>query len=297
MELFTQPLLVQPSSLAFVFGVAAFVIGVCVGSFLNVLIARLPLEGASVVRPRSRCMGCHKPIANRDLIPIFSWIWLRGRCRHCSSRISPSYPLIELVMGCFGLSFVLKWGFSLHSLELFVFVGVLIAIAFIDAKTWLIPLSLPLFLWVTGLLFGLSDFNQAFMPRLIGSVGGFLFFAALLVVSTWALRRTGRLGEHENAMGWGDPFLLGALGAYLGYFMLPFAVLLACVQGLLAFGLMALLKAPNPEPTQIPGEEDWVPPQHAIPFGPFLALGGIEMALWQPSLPIIGQQFAIFLGL
>lgn len=292
----SEPLLLLPPALIWLFGFFAFVLGAVLGSFLNVVIARLPL-GVSLWRPRSHCMKCKRMLGVLDLVPILSWVWLKGCCRSCQSSISPRYPLVELIMGAFALAFALKWGFSLKALELLLLVGILTTIAYIDAITWLIPLSLPLSLagLELGLALSLRDW-ALFQDRLFGALGGFLFLAALLVCSTWIFRRLGRLGQDELAMGWGDPVLLGALGASVGYLPLPLVVLLACLQGIAAYACLwaAGLGQPLPDPD---ASGDWLPPRHALPFGPFLALAGVEVALWQPPIRLMGEQFAIFLGL
>ncbi len=273
-----------------------FIIGTIVGSFLGVVILRFPLVGMSILWPRSHCMSCKCSIAYYDLIPIVSWFVLGGRCRYCKTSISGRLPFIELVMGGFALALWLQFGFQWVTLELFIFIAILIAIAFIDIDTWLIPLSLPVFLIVTGLVFGgISSWQNdssyqsvQFGARVLGSVFGFSFFAAFLIASTWVLRRLGRLKSDEFAMGWGDPWLLAGIGAYVGILGLPYVILLACIQGIIAFLII--------KPQITPTKDGWQPPAQAIFFGPFLALAGLEVALWGHQISKMSQELAIFLG-
>ncbi len=270
------------------FAFASFMIGMVVGSFLGVVISRLPLADMSIMWPRSHCLNCKRTIAYYDLVPVISWCFLRGRCRHCKAYISWRLPFIELVMGGFALAFWLRFGFQLVTLELFVFSAILIAVAFIDIDTWSIPLSLPVCLIVSGLVFGGIDSNALFGARIFGCVFAFLFFAAFLIVSTWVLRRMGRLQADELAMGWGDPWLLAGIGAYVGILGLPYVVLLACLQGIVAFLII--------KPQTTPTKDGWQPPAQAIVFGPFLALAGLEVALWGHEMTKFGQELAIFFG-
>ncbi len=285
--------LILPIGFAFL----SFVIGMVVGSFLGVVILRLPSEDMSIVRPRSHCMSCKHSLACYDLVPIVSWCFLRGKCRYCKASISWRFPFIEFVMGGFALAFWLQFGFQLIAFELFILSSTLIAVAFIDIDTWSIPLSLPVFLIVTGLIFGGINSSQNGYPeglapfgsRVFGSAFGFLFFAAFLIVSTGVLRRLGRLKSDEFAMGWGDPWLLAGIGAYVGILGLPYVILLGCIQGIIAFLII--------RPKSTITKDGWQPPAQAIVFGPFLALAGLEVALWGYKISKIGQELAIFLGI
>jgi leader peptidase (prepilin peptidase)/N-methyltransferase len=282
--------------------------GSLVGSFLNVVIARVP-AGESVVSPRSRCPSCGKLIAWYDNIPLLSWALLRARCRSCGTSISARYPLVELVVACLGVGVVSRYGFSLTGAELFVFSVVLVAVAFIDLDTWTIPLVLPGILLVLGLALGgvgdaldapwaipawlrpaLGPDSSALAERGIGAVGGGLALALLNVVATWAARRSGRIEGDEWAMGWGDPFLLAGIGAVLGWRALPLVIFLGSMQGTVVAIVLRLVGRMPAEverervaAAQAAGEEledDWVPPPTAVPFGPFLALGGLEVAFF-----------------
>ena len=267
-----------------------FLFGSSIGSFLNVVIARLPHPDLSLLGFRSCCLSCRTPIAPYDLIPVLSWFILGGRCRKCAQPISFRYAFVEILMGLFACVVVLQNGLSITSLESFIFISILIAVTFIDLDTWLIPLPLPILLCVSGLAFAFQN-PTLFFERLIGMIGGFLFFASFLVVSTWILRSTGRLSLEETAMGWGDPFLIAGIGAHIGYAQLPLMILLACLQGILIFGVCALFGQNIFEAE----EGEWKPPKQALPMGPFLALAGIELTIAKPFIFVLSQEFARFL--
>lgn len=266
------------SSLALAFTVAA-----CWGSFLNVVIARVP-AGISVVTPRSRCPKCGAPVAAWDNLPLLSWIMLRARCRACKAPISPRYPLIELVIGLAGAAVVARAGWSLEALELFVFVWLLTAIAFIDLDTWTVPHPLWAGLVVSGIAFGFARMIthssvETLVDRAIGAVAGGGLLGAVVVAATGIFRRTGRIAADQTAMGWGDPLILAGIGSYLGWRLLTVVILFASVQGVVAALLVRArggLKGDQP----VSETDDWVPPAGAVPFGPFLALGALEAAFF-----------------
>lgn len=293
-----SPLRVQTWAIALPLLVWAWFFGAVVGSFLNVVVYRLPREGLSVVRPRSKCPQCDTLIAWYDNIPCFSYLALRGRCRNCSNAISLRYPAVECVTGLLLAYIVWRHGFSLQTVELFFFASVLICVALIDFDTWLIPNVLSLGLIPVGLfsgffqvqpaLFHVEFFGLPFlvMERLLGAVSGFGMLASLLVVSTYLLRRAGRLGPEEFAMGWGDPFLLAGIGAFTGWPALPLIVFLASAQGVLVGFWLLKTDRINQEPAE---EDGWTPPSSGVPFGPFLALGALESAIFFP-----GEGFSVF---
>lgn len=281
----------------------AALMGAVVGSFLNVVIARVP-AGESVVHPRSRCPGCKSPIAWYDNVPVLSWLLLRARCRRCGTRISWRYPLVEL-LGCgAGVLAALRHGVSPQAGAELVFVAMLVALAFIDVDTWLLPHALTWPLMVAGQaaaalgLVAASPHDSA-LGLLLG-VGAFV-----------AVAEVGRIVFRKEALGYGDVWLLGGIGAWLGVRALLPVVLLASIQGAVV-GIALLLagrgqpgpaepapaadgdaaapaeaaadptaSSPAPPPTdgapsRVDDDEDWVPPRHSVPFGPFLALGALE---------------------
>jgi len=267
---------------------AALVFGLCVGSFLNVVIHRLPkildrewraqcaelaAEGAPGVHPaagdrneaaynlwtpRSACPGCGKPIPAKHNIPLVSWIALRGRCAACGARISARYPLVELAGGLVGAYAALRFGHSLAALAAMVLCWSLIALTVIDLDTQLLPddITLPL-LW-GGLLFNLGG---VFVPLGSAVVGAALGYLALWLVFWGFKLLTGKEG-----MGYGDFKLLAAIGAWLGWQMLPLVILLSSVVGaVVGIGLMVFAGHGRDKP---------------IPFGPYLAAAGVIALFW-----------------
>jgi leader peptidase (prepilin peptidase)/N-methyltransferase len=314
----------------------AFVWGSLWGSFLNVVIARVPM-GQSVVSPRSRCPKCGTMITAKDNIPMISWLLLRAKCRQCQAPISARYPFVELLGGTSGMAVVARYGFTLPALELFVFILTLIAISFIDLDTFSVSEPMVGGFALAGLAFGAARWlllaegtpghlaQHDVVDRVIGGVGAGLMLGAIIYVSTFAIRmlqerrkraalarrkvpvaqrskkkwrrREGamRLPAGEWAMGWGDPMIFAAIGAYLGWQLLPLTLFMASLAGSI-IGIGARLGGglKNRAPIQLPGDEKpWTPPDHAIPFGPFLALGGLLAsffgdALLAHLLPLLG---------
>ncbi len=285
------------------------------GSFLNVVIVRVP-RGESIVFPASHCVACGAAIRAYDNIPVVSYLLLRGRCRRCGAEYSPRYAFVELMAGIAAAWCVEAFGLGIPALGYFVFLALLLAIAAIDLEHWIIPHELSWPGIALGLLF--SPFNPRVSPK--GAlVGAILAFAAFTFLA-WA---GGKLLKKE-ALGLGDRWLLAMEGAFLGAGALLPVVFLASVQGsivgllLIAFGKsqpgetgtvprelppatpqelpgpseglesQALSESPvvaSPDPILTPAEEaDWVPPKNAIPFGPFLALGAAEWLFVGPPL-------------
>jgi leader peptidase (prepilin peptidase)/N-methyltransferase len=282
-------------------GCGAF--GALWGSFLNVVIVRLP-RGESIVFPASHCVACGAPIPVYDNIPILSYLILRGRCRRCGSPYSPRYAIVELVTGLAAAWSVDTFGLSIAALGYFVFLALLVAIAAIDLEHWVIPHELSWPGIALGLLF--SPFNPRVPPRAAAS-GAILAFILFTLIA-WL---GGRLLKRE-ALGLGDRWLLAMEGSFLGAGGLLPVVFLASVQGSIV-GLLLIVvgraqtgevaptppqgAAPLPEASVAPDasgavdsspavseDEDWVPPKNSIPFGPFLALAGAEWLLLGPPL-------------
>jgi len=252
------------------------VLGAVLGSFLNVIIARVP-AGESVVRPGSRCPACRTPIRWYDNVPVVSWLLLRARCRACGAHISIRYPLVEL--GGVAAALLALWhrGFGLAALAELALSALLLALSFIDLDTWLLPNVLTWSLLALGLAAGAAGLSAA--PSLASSaLGAALGFGAFALVAYVGKKVAGR-----EALGFGDVWLLAGLGAWMGVAALLPLVLLASLQGAVV-GIVLLLmgRAQTGEPRQhrsagaAGGEDDWVPPRNAVPFGPFLALGALE---------------------
>lgn len=251
---------------------AAFAFGAVVGSFLNVVIHRLP-QGESIVRPRSRCPACGEPIRAADNIPLLSFLLLRGRCRHCGQPISFRYPLVEGLAGLLATACLATFGLSLDALAYFAFAAALLAVVFIDLDWQIIPDAISLPGIPVGLLlsFVLEPGWPGFGPwsaALAALAGGGLL---------WALAAGYQLLRGVEGMGLGDVKLLAMLGAWLGLRSLPVILLVSSVTGALA-GLGVMLATGRGL-------------KAAIPFGPFLVLGaycylffGEELIRWYLEL-------------
>lgn len=250
----------------------AFLFGAVIGSFLNVVIHRLP-QGESLVRPRSRCPGCGEPIRASDNIPILSFLLLRGRCRHCQAPIPWRYPLVETLSGLLCTALLATFGLSLNFFAYFAFAAALLAVVFIDLDWQIIPDSISLPGIPAGIVLsfllepGWPDFGpkSALLAALIG--GGLL----------WAVAAGYQWLRGVEGMGLGDVKLLAMLGAFLGLRSLPVILLVSSVTGALA-GLGVMLATGRGL-------------RAAIPFGPFLVLGaycylffGEELIRWYLGL-------------
>jgi len=277
-----------------VFPWVMLVLGLCVGSFLNVVIHRLPkmmerawreecaeLAGTPAAKPdqrrynllvpRSACPACGRRIAPLENVPVLSWLWLRARCAGCGARISSRYPLVELAAGAIGGYAAWRYGASLPAAGAMIYCWTLLALAVIDLDTQLLPddLTLPL-LWA-GLLFNLG---AGFVPLSTAVLGAMAGYVALWLVY-WAFK----LATGKEGMGYGDFKLLAAIGAWLGWQKLPLVILLSSVVGA-AIGIALIVFARH-------GREK------PIPFGPYLAAAGIVALLWgdliiRRWLPILG---------
>lgn len=235
---------------------AIFAFGLIIGSFINVVIARLP-EKQSVVHPGSRCPRCLHPIAWHDNIPVLSYVLLRGRCRHCHAPISWRYPAVELLTALLFVLALSRIGFTLDLLIALGLIGALIAITGIDLDHQIIPDVVTLPGIVVGLVASLTGSRITVIESLLGVViGGGIFFV-IIVVS-------------RGGMGGGDMKLGAMLGAFLGWKLALVAALLAVLAGgIVAIGLLLLRRKGRKDP---------------VPFGPFLALGGTISLLWGEAI-------------
>ncbi|PIE18497.1 MAG: prepilin peptidase [Proteobacteria bacterium] len=301
--------------IAVVFGLLVFALGACVGSFLNVVIYRVPLE-RSVARPASRCPACETPLVWWQNTPILGYLLVRGRCACCAAPLSLRYPLVELAGGLLALALFADFAggpptaavladprFAIDVLVPFVlyltFVGGLVAVAFIDLDWFVLPDGLtlggvPLGLaasYAAGRHIGVS-WQQAALGAALG--------AGVILVAIYAYGAlTGRAG-----MGGGDWKLLGAIGAWLGWPAIPLVIAAASAQGLVlallfrrSFALAAL--PPDPRdliaageaghgaPAAPPPAEEAAPASFrhlAVPYGPFLALSAVEFLLFRDEI-------------
>ncbi len=279
----------QPLRIAI--GAWVLVVGAAVGSFLNVVIARVP-EGESVVRPRSRCPACRAPIAWYDNLPVVSWLALRGRCRACGVRISPRYPVVELLGAAAAWLAWRRHGLSAAAAVELAFVAILVALAAIDLDRWELPHELTRPLVVLGLAGSALSLTAApgIRSSAVGAAAGFAAF--------WLVMKLGRLLAKREAMGAGDVWLLSGLGAYLGAAALLPVVMLASIQGsVVGIALAALGKGqPGPAPGAPPPESDrdWIPPRNSVPFGPFLVAGALEWLFLAAPLASLVPALEVF---
>src|SRR5215211_6542024 len=235
---------------------AATLLGALIGSFLNVVIHRLPL-GESLVTPGSHCPSCGAPVRAVDNIPVLSWLLLRGRCRSCGAPISLRYPTVELLTAaCFGAVVAVR-GFDQGLWLDLPFVACLIALAGIDLDHKLLPNKIvyPMAAW--GLIASLLVDSGDIVEHLLGGAGAFLFLLAAVLA-------------YPAGMGMGDVKLAGAMGLYLGVSIIP-ALLVAFLSGSVV-GVVILVR------------EGAGARKKAVPFGVFLALGGIVGVLAGPEL-------------
>ena len=256
-----------------------FAVGAIVGSFLNVVIARVP-AGQSIVSPRSRCIACGKAIAWYDNIPVVSWLLLRARCRNCGVRISPRYVLVEVATGILAVALVQHAGLTWGTVGYFAFTATLVALAYIDLETWLLPHQITWPLLAVGLVSPLWNRDVRWIDSAIGAAAGFAAFAAIALFGEKILKR--------ETMGWGDVWLIAAIGAWLGWPALLPVTLLSAVQGAIA-GTIVLAsrgkdRASPPEAAAPPADGEWVPPKHAVPYGPFLSLSALEFLFFGDRL-------------
>ena len=251
----------------------AAVVGLLVGSFLNVVIHRLPrmlergwqaqcaeLRGEApaegerydLVVPRSACPSCGHKIGAHENIPVVSWLLLRGRCSACGTSISARYPIVELLAGTLAVAAVLRFGPGWQAIAACGLLWALLALTFIDADTQLLPddVTLPL-LWA-GLLANLFGLFVPIEEAVIGAVAGYL--------SLWSVYWAFKLIRGKEGMGYGDFKLLAALGAWMGWKVLPAIVLLSSAVGaIIGLSLIAFKRRDHQQP---------------LPFGPYLAIAG-----------------------
>ncbi|MDQ3697181.1 MAG: prepilin peptidase [Gemmatimonadota bacterium] len=259
-----------------VFHAGVFLVGACIGSFLNVCIARWPL-GLSVVRPRSRCPRCEHQIAWFENIPIASWLALRARCRGCRTPISPVYPLVELVVGLGWLAAVIQWGPTLTALRVAVFGTVLLGIMLTDAEHMEIPDGFTVFGFLTGLIGAAAATRTGelgpfadFMGALLGACAG----AGAIAIVKWL----GEVVLKREAMGFGDITLMAFVGAHLGTARSLVTIFLGALLG-------ALLTVPLVTAAWWLNRRRGVSVESPeIPFGIFLAPAAFIALLWWTQL-------------
>jgi leader peptidase (prepilin peptidase)/N-methyltransferase len=296
-----------------------FVMGLLFGSFLNVVIARVPAE-QSIVHPRSRCPRCGHQLAWYENIPVLSWLALRARCSSCGLPISWRYPLIELLTALLFLACQRRFGWTPELVAALVMVLLLVPLSFIDLEHWILPQELTWPGIAAGVVLSVPMGMERVRDSIIGAVAGFLVF--------WAMEWLGEKIFKKEALGAGDKDLLALIGAFLTWKALLAVIFLSSLQGAVV-GLLLLAfrgragPAPTPEPTPEtttvpppataagtetpqagePGpaqvavaradaredgeegdeeEDDWEPGPTNIPFGPWLSLAALQVMLLGP---------------
>lgn len=276
------------------FLLTVFIFGLIVGSFLNVVIHRLPImlergwrqqcdelagkpaqsDRYDLMVPRSRCPSCARPISALENIPLLSYAWLKGKCKGCGKRISWRYPTVELLTGALSVIVAWRFGVSAATLGALLLTWALVALTFIDYDQQLLPdnITLPL-LWL-GLIFNVGGVYVSLQSAVVGALAGYL--------SLWLVYQLFKLITGREGMGHGDFKLFAALGAWLGWQQLPLIILLSSFLGaIIGVGGILLL-----------GRDRTVP----IPFGPFLCLAGWVALLWGDTITRAYLQFARFSG-
>jgi leader peptidase (prepilin peptidase)/N-methyltransferase len=269
------PFYQHPFFLVFV----AVVVGLMVGSFLNVVIHRLPkmlerqwraecaelagtplppAEKYDLVAPRSACPKCGSMITAAQNIPLVSYLALRGRCAKCRELISPRYPIVEAVSGALSGYIAWRYGLSSALFGALIFSWAMIALTFIDLDTFYLPDSITLPLLWAGLLFNSGATFTDLHSAVIGAAAGYL--------ALWSVFWAYKLATGKEGMGYGDFKLLAAIGAWLGWKMLPLVILLSSAVGaVVGITLIVLVKHAREKP---------------IPFGPYLAAAGLIALFW-----------------
>lgn len=269
-----------------IFVTFSVILGLMIGSFLNVVIHRLPkmmerewhancleLQGKEVpeqakytiVTPRSACPNCGHQITAMENIPIISWLMLGGKCKGCKAKISARYPLVEALTGALLGLVAYRYGYTYTTLFASIFTLALITLTFIDFDTQLLPddITLPL-LWL-GLLFNLNGGFTDLKSAVLGAIFGYLIL--------WSVYWLFKIVTGKEGMGYGDFKLLAAIGAWFGWQMLPAVILLSSVVGAVIGIGMIMFR----------GKSGGT----AIPFGPFLALGGIAALFWAATRQLL----------
>jgi len=239
------------------YAVAAALAGLCVGSFLNVCILRLPKE-QSLLSPPSTCPQCGQRIAWYDNIPLVSWVVLRGKCRRCGNAISAQYPLIEALVGALWLAAYLSYGVSVQALAGALICTILLGIGITDARHYLIPDE---FTWGglgLGLALSLVGGWQGFLQAVIGAAVGFGLLYAVGEAGRWLFK--------EEAMGGGDVKMMAMVGSFVGWKGVLLTIFAGALLGTLIFVPLSLRK------------------KRLVPFGVFLAVGAAVAFVWGDAI-------------
>jgi leader peptidase (prepilin peptidase)/N-methyltransferase len=268
----------------------AFLLGLAVGSFLNVCIHRLP-QGESIIRPRSRCPRCKKPVAAYDNIPLLSFLFLKGRCRHCRAAISFLYPTVELVAGLTFVLVYLRFGFTASALKAGFLAAALIALIFIDLRDRLLPDAITFPAMAVGAAFSLwipvgdgialwlwSQLGGVPLPRWAFSLGDAVIAALVGGGILFALGEIWYRVRKMEGMGLGDVKMMVMVGLFLGAKLTILTLLLGSLSGSLVGGGYMLLTRKDPD--------------YELPLGTFLGLAALVALFW--GQPLIAAYVGLF---
>jgi leader peptidase (prepilin peptidase)/N-methyltransferase len=275
------------------FVAVAGALGLVIGSFLNVVIYRLPImldrdwraqcrelaepspetppadTPFNLITPRSSCPHCGAPVKPYNNVPVLSYLWLRGRCASCHEPISPQYPLVELFTGVISVIVASRFGYTLECAGALLLCWALIALAVIDTEHQLLPdvMTLPM-LWI-GIAFAVAG-DQGLHFQVLADLRASVIGAMAGYLSLWSFYHLFRILTGKEGMGYGDFKLLAMLGAWLGWQSLPLIILLAAIVGAVTGTAMIVIR----------GRDRNVP----IPFGPYLAGAGFVALMWGHDL-------------
>ena len=265
------------------FATLIFILGLTIGSFLNVCIYRIP-AGQSIIKPPSHCKTCNNQLSSLDLVPVFSWLFLRGKCRYCSAKVSPRYAVVELLTGILFLAFFLRFGIGMTELPSLIagltLTAILITISFIDFDHLIIPNGLVIIATVAGVMtillnvfLGFKFFlAQEWWEHLLGVVPGVAAMLLMMVL--------GALIYRKEALGMGDVKLFIPIGLFLGWKLTIAALLIAIIAGgIVGIVLMITRKADK---------------RGEMPFGPFIATGAIITMLASDKVFLVVNWYLSF---
>jgi len=236
----------------------AFIIfaGLIIGSFLNVIIYRLPLK-KSIIFPASHCPKCETKLKYYDLIPVLSYLFSKGRCRYCGEKISLQYPIVELLTALLFLLTFLKYGLTAEFIILIILISALITVSFIDIDKQIIPNEITFSLITNGLILALIFDHISFINSVLGLIipGGLLLLIALI---------------YKKGMGLGDVKLVAMIGVFIGWKFALLSIFIGALIGSI-YGVYMMIKTGMDRKTR-------------IPFGPFISLGAVVMILYGNKL-------------
>lgn len=252
-------------------GLLVFVLGAAVGSFLNVVVYRLP-AGLSLLFPPSRCPHCLTRLQPYENVPILGWLWLKGQCRHCHSAIAVRYPLVETATALLFLLTFLAFGWTWQTISYWCLLSWLLALSLIDLDTMWLPDSLTRSGVVVGLAFqAITAYGNT--PTVAAGSNGLITGILGAVLGIWlfdGIRWIGTIALGQPAMGGGDAKLAALIGAWLGWQLVLLTAFLACAVGALIGGGAIALKL--------------IDRRQPVPFGPYLALGAVLAAFWGQTM-------------